>query len=295
MRHWNIGSAVLIGAACLLLFAGASAVWAQDVTRQELVNFDRFLDSHPAIAKDLQSNPSLVKDSNYLTAHQELKTFLAAHPGVREEIQENPKQFMNRERGFERSGKDITRTELKNFDDFLDKHPAIEKDLQTNPSLANDATYLSAHSDLKTFLASHPGVRDEIQENPKQFMNRERGFEKSGKDIAPAELKNFDDFLDKHPAMDKELEKNPSLVNNADYLAKHPELKQFLADHPQIREDVREHPRAFMRRERKLDKKESKLDKRQQKEIEADRREDLREERRIERQESLSRAGKRFK
>src|SRR6185295_61956 len=109
-------------------------------------------------------------------------------------------------------------------------------DLQNNPSLANDSAYISAHPDLKTFLAAHPRVREELRENPKRFINREREFEKSGKDITRTQLKNFDDFLDKNPAIEKDVEKNPSLVNNADYLARHPELKQFLGSHPEIRE-----------------------------------------------------------
>src|SRR6185295_593145 len=128
MRRLNITFGLLVGTVCLSLCLGTALAKDNDITRQELLNFDRFLDSHPAIAKDLQNNPSLAKDSAYVSAHPELKEFLANHPGVREEIRENPKRFINREREFEKSGKDITRTQLKNFDDFLDTHPAIEKD-----------------------------------------------------------------------------------------------------------------------------------------------------------------------
>ncbi len=43
-----------------------------DINRQELKNFDRFLDAHPAIEKDLQKNPALVQDSAYLAALRRL-------------------------------------------------------------------------------------------------------------------------------------------------------------------------------------------------------------------------------
>src|SRR5207244_2951953 len=91
---------------------------------------------------------------------------------------------------------DITRQELNNFDNFLDTHPAINNDLKSNPALVKDSAYLSAHPELKQFLENHPGVREEIRENPDGFMKRERKFEKAGRDISPAEAKNFDDFLD---------------------------------------------------------------------------------------------------
>jgi hypothetical protein len=66
---------------CLLFLAAllTQPVFAgqqnRDITRQELNNFDNFLDTHPAIEKDLKSNPALVKDSAYLSAHPELKEF----------------------------------------------------------------------------------------------------------------------------------------------------------------------------------------------------------------------------
>ena len=53
LKHRNL---LFIGIACLL-FASAAFAQDRDVTRQELANFDKFLDSHPAINKDLQGNP----------------------------------------------------------------------------------------------------------------------------------------------------------------------------------------------------------------------------------------------
>ena len=225
-----------------------------DITRRELLNFDRFLDSHPDIAKDLRSNPGLANDPNYLSAHPELQQFLDKHPGVREELRENPKRFLYRERRFDRRGGDITRGELRNFDAFLDNHPDIEKDLKQNPGLANDPNYLAQHPDLQQFLDKHPGVRQELKENPKQFFNRERRFERSGRDVTRGELRNFDAFLDKHPQIDKDLQKTPGLANDPNYLAQHPELKEFLDKHPGVRGELKEHPRYFEHRVRRYER-----------------------------------------
>ncbi len=81
---------------------GAQPERDNDITRGELQKFNTFLDNHPGIAKDLQGNPSLVNDPNYLAQHPELKDFLEDHPGVRRELKEHPKFFMHREQRFER-------------------------------------------------------------------------------------------------------------------------------------------------------------------------------------------------
>lgn len=68
-------------------------------------------------------------------------------------------------------------------------------------------------------------------------------------DIKRAELRNFDQFLDSHPQIRAELSRNPSLVNNREYVEKHQELRTFLEGHPGVREELRENPGVFMHRE----------------------------------------------
>src|SRR3984957_15319323 len=73
----------------------------RDVTRGELANMDRFMDTHPEIAEQLRKNPSLVDDKQFEKNHPALQQFLAEHPGVREEYKENPNAFMNQEQRFD--------------------------------------------------------------------------------------------------------------------------------------------------------------------------------------------------
>src|SRR5437899_7947792 len=101
-----------------------------DITR----NFDRFLDTHPEIAKQLQANPSLINNPEWVENHPDLRAFLASHPGVREEIQETPRDRKNRQLSsghFDNRHADVspdnTSQELANFDRFLDTHPDIAK------------------------------------------------------------------------------------------------------------------------------------------------------------------------
>jgi hypothetical protein len=161
----------------------------------------------------------------------------------------------------QRSDKDTTRAEVRNFDKFLDSHPEIAEDLAKNPSLVNNQEFVNKHPDLKEFLQSHPGVREEVKENPQAFMRRERQFEshegnEANAGITNQELKNFDKFLDSHPEIASDLQKNPSLVDDQSYVDKHPDLKEFLQSHSNVRREIKQHPGFFMQRERKFEKNE---------------------------------------
>jgi hypothetical protein len=73
-----------------------------DTTRNELAQFDRFLDGHREIAEQLRKDPSLVNDKTFVKNHPALQTYLQEHPGVREEIKENPNSFMHKEARYDR-------------------------------------------------------------------------------------------------------------------------------------------------------------------------------------------------
>src|ERR1700723_1449525 len=79
-------------------------------------------------------------------------------------------------------------------------------------------------------------------------------------DITRRELARFDQFLDGHPEVARELRRDPSLVDNQEYEKNHPELQAYLADHPQIREAIKENPNAFMREEDRYDRHEGDRD-----------------------------------
>jgi phage-related protein len=237
----------------------------RDVTRGELANMDRFMDSHPEIAEQLRKNPSLVDDKQFEKNHPALQQFLAEHPGVREEYKENPNAFMNQEQRFDqrqdsaRGDRDVTRGELANMDRFMDSHPEIAEQLRKNPSLVDDKQFEKNHPALQQFLAEHPGVREEYKENPNAFMRQEQRFDqrqdqaRGDRDVTRGELANMDRFMDTHPEIAEQLRKNPSLVDDKQFEKNHPALQQFLAEHPGVREEYKENPNAFMNQEQRFD------------------------------------------
>ena len=197
--------------------------------RGELVTLDNFLDSHPEIAEQLRKDPSLVDNKQFVQDHPALQQFLQQHPYVSEEFKENPNGFMRQEARYE--AHDTNRAELASFDQFMDRHPEIGEQLRKDPSLVDNKQFVENHPALQLYLKDHPDVREEISENPNAFMQLEKRYDRNEdrgqrNDITRGELASFDQFLDHHSEIAEQLRKDPSLVDNKQFVANHPALQQ---------------------------------------------------------------------
>ena len=234
-----------------------------DTTRQELVSFDQFLDSHREPAEQLRKDPSLVNNEEFLKSHAALQTYLQQHPQVREDIKESPETFMRKENRFDRNeysrDRDTTRAELANFDKFLDSHRETAEQIRKDPSLVNNEQFVKSHPDLQAYLQQHPQVREEVKENPDAFMHQEARYERTedparydrrdngvDRDMSHKSSANFGEFLNSHENISKDLSKNPSLAKNQEYMANHPELKEYLNAHPEVRQELMANPQSFI-------------------------------------------------
>lgn len=61
-----------------------------DLTRDELDQFDNYLEEHVEIAEALKSDPRLLDDQQFLRNHNELRSFMAAHPKLAAQMQRHP-------------------------------------------------------------------------------------------------------------------------------------------------------------------------------------------------------------
>jgi hypothetical protein len=59
----------------------------------------------------------------------------------------------------------------------------------------------------------------------------------------------FNKYLSNHPEMEQQIKNNPSLLNNPQYLASHPELNTFLQDHPGFANAVKTNPGAVLHKD----------------------------------------------
>lgn len=193
------------------------------------------------------------------------------HPGVREEFSENPNRFMRQEERYDRReddrdrDHDTTRRELASMDRFLDGHPEIAEQLRKNPSLIDNREWVAKHPALQEYLQTHPEIREEFKENPNAFMRQEERYDRQedrdrddrisavdrdrdrrGDLDGRRELASFGQFLGGHSSVAAELSRDPSLANNKEYLASHPELGEYLKAHPAMSQQLTANPQAVM-------------------------------------------------
>ena len=65
------------------------------------------------------------------------------------------------------------------------------------------------------------------------------------RDIDTASLRTWRQFADEHPRVAHALTYRPSLMNDAGYLRKNPDLSEFFQEHPDIKQAMTENPGNF--------------------------------------------------
>jgi hypothetical protein len=68
-----------------------------------------------------------------------------------------------------------------------------------------------------------------------------------GDDASRRDVGSFDRFLDDHREVAEQVRKDPSLLDNRDFVRDHPALQDYLRDNPGVRDQLRQDPTAFMR------------------------------------------------
>src|ERR1700723_4719078 len=276
LKTWPAVSA-LTGFLCLgtpVIAQSASAqntpaLQGDDATRQELANFNQFLDSHPQLSDQLRQDPSLVHNDDYVTQYPALQTYLQDHPAVRQQIKNDPNAFMREESRFDRReddrdrDRDMHRQELARFDQFLHTHRETAEQLRKDPSLVDNQEYVRNHPELQTYLQDHPELSAQLKQDPNAIMHQEERYDRDqdargqdgrdrddrGRDVNRQELARFDQFLDTHRETAEQLRKDPSLVDNEEFVRSHPARQTYLREHPELREQIKSNPNGVMQQE----------------------------------------------
>jgi len=211
-----------------------------------LAEMDTFLDSHPEVAKELERDPSLINNANWVGNHPQLQTFLSNHPRLTAAFRDDPTLFMKDENRYDRHE---DRRDAAEMARFLDTHPEVAEQLRRDPSLIDNQKWVAEHPGLQDFLKDHPQVAQEFRSNPNAFMHVEDRDVINRRDVA-----EMDRFLDAHPEIADQLRHNPKLIDDHKWVAEHPALQNYLQEHPQMAQAFRIDPSAFMRDENRYDR-----------------------------------------
>ena len=226
---------------------GNRPVRDNDGPSRGVVQFNQFLDSHPSIAAQVRQNPTLLVNYDYLQSHPELNAFLKARPQLNAEISQNSVEFMQLEN---RLATPDGRRDLAELDQFLDSHPSISAQLKQKPWLVTNYEFLQSNPDLNTFLKDHPQLRTEIGQNPVAFMQEENSFDQPN---GTRDAAKYNHFLDTHREVGEQVRKNPSLVNDRQFVKNHQDLQAFLQQNPDIRDQLNRNPNAFAPQQQQAD------------------------------------------
>jgi hypothetical protein len=229
-----------------------------DITRREVADMNDFLMKHPEIAEQLKKDPSLIDNRQWVDNHPSLRDYLHEHPHVAETFRSNPNLFMRDEDRMARGegGFGISRRDVVDMNDFLVHHPEIAEQLRKDPSLIDKRKWVSEHPALQEYMKTHPEVAAEFRSNPNAFMRDEDRYDQAGDhnqlsatnrgEHNRGEMTSFGQFLGGHSSVASELSSNPSLANNKEYLANHPELNEYLKAHPTMSQQLAADPQAVM-------------------------------------------------
>ena len=98
--------------------------------------------------------------------------------------------------------------------------------------------------------SSTPQDRQAVQTSQDQAAQDRQGAQTAQTDdITRRDLAQFDQFLDGHREVADQLRRTPSLIDDPQYLQKHPELNAYLQDHASVKQEISEQPNTFMRLE----------------------------------------------
>lgn len=190
----------------------------------EIGSFETFLNSHPKTAGELQANPNLINDPQWMRNHQGLEEYMSNHPEVRADVHENPGAFVNNggHWNWSNPGYRTNNRAVGNFDTgYLNEHPEVSQQLARNPGLADNPQYLSAHPGLQGYLNAHPNVHYDLEHHPDRFMSKE-------------------DQVNGHPNGTYAAEGYHQGVPPVTYHEAHPGTQAFANEHP----FAAEHPQA---------------------------------------------------
>jgi hypothetical protein len=100
---------------------------------------------------------------------------------------------------------------------WLQQYPSLAAPLQQNPYQIYDPSWRAQHPEFQQYINSNPGWWNSMVANGSQYYDA-----------------RFVKFLKNHPAIARDLQRNPNLIYDPVYRAQHPELQQFLANHKNV-------------------------------------------------------------
>ncbi len=149
----------------------------------------------------------------------------------------------------------ISERDLRSFQRYLDDHGETAQELYRNPELINDREYVRNHDALRDWLKDHPEAAREIRDNPRAVLwrergrgSRDRGDEGGSTRLTDRQRRNWEEFLNDHRAIARDLSRDPNLVNDTRYVHDRGALDEWLREHREAAAIIMANPSAYITR-----------------------------------------------
>jgi hypothetical protein len=142
-------------------------------------SWDTFLDAHRDIARDLARTPDLLNDARYVRDHEALDDWLRNHREAADILTANPRAYTARPSYAADADVDYgppTASELRSFEQYLNRHWEVADALYREPELVNDRRFVRAHPSLDDWLQAHPAAARAIRAQPQAYLWRQQSL-----------------------------------------------------------------------------------------------------------------------
>src|ERR1700733_832011 len=236
---------------------------------------DAYLQDHPSVKQEISARPdTFMRQEDLYARDANLRDRDAGRqdPNAGRQDRDADRRDVANEAG--RQDRDGDRRDVAKFYRFLDEHREIAQQVRKDPSLLENRNFVQNHPALQTYLQDNPGVRDQLRQDPNAFMRQEDAYNRDsnmrdrdaggqardagrqdrdaggqGRETDRRDVAKFDRFLDEHREVAQQVRKDPSLLDNRNFVQNHPALQTYLQDNPGVRDQLRQDPNAFMRQE----------------------------------------------
>jgi len=127
--------------------------------------------------------------------------------------------------------------------EYLSQHQELIDLLRKNPNLINDPEFLKMQPRIVLFLKDHPDIATKVKQNPAAFLEYANDTEPR---LERGQNPSLEDYLSQHKNVARELQKNPALIDDRQFVKTHPALRIFLLDHPGAGNEFKGNPNRYV-------------------------------------------------
>jgi hypothetical protein len=178
----------------------------------------RFLEdeNNQNFARQYRGNPNIIHDSREMEQWSGVRELFNNHPDVREYVEQKVRDYNENTRPADKWNREMA------------ANPNFAERYRDNPNIINDGNLRNDEPEIAEFLRTNPDVQTYLNSYASRSDRGDRDEDFRGDS-------SMSNFMNNHPNIRRQLRDNPSLINDPDFVRRHPGLHEYLQNHPDAR------------------------------------------------------------